>query len=82
MTRIIKKEVYCSKCKNNVVVPVLTSTSSFALEHDPKLKEKYLVDAINEYSKRISKYSIIEYKILIPKIVSFDEDDIPVVVEI
>lgn len=42
MTRIIKKEVYCSKCKNNVVVPVLTSTSSFALEHDPKLKEKYL----------------------------------------
>ena len=41
MTKIIRDEMYCPKCKKNYVVPVVLSTNSFMLERDPMLMEKY-----------------------------------------
>jgi len=41
MTKIIRKEMYCPKCKKSYEVPVVLSTNSFMIEMDPKLKKRY-----------------------------------------
>ena len=40
MTKIIKKELYCTNCKKVYTVPVIMSTNSFMVEKDPVLKRK------------------------------------------
>lgn len=41
MTNIIRKEMYCPKCKEKFVVPVVLSTNSIMLEKDANLRKKY-----------------------------------------
>lgn len=40
MTKIVKKEMYCSKCKKNFVVPVYMSVSSFLMSEEEKKRLK------------------------------------------
>ena len=40
MTKIIKRKLYCDKCKEYYVVPVVLSTNSFVLNHDARLKDR------------------------------------------
>lgn len=40
MTKIIKREMYCTNCQKSFVVPVMLSTNSFMIERDPVLKQK------------------------------------------
>ena len=40
MTKIIKKKLYCNKCKKYYDVPVVLSTNSYSLERNPLLKKK------------------------------------------
>ena len=40
MTRIIRQEMYCKKCKKSYFVPVMTSTNSMMINMDPELKKK------------------------------------------
>lgn len=41
MTKIVKREMYCNKCKKNYEVGVLMSTNSYMIEKDPILKKRY-----------------------------------------
>jgi len=41
MTKIIKKEMYCSACDKYYEVGVLMSTNSYMIEKDPELKKRY-----------------------------------------
>lgn len=41
MTRVVKKQMYCSKCNEFFEVPVVLSTNSYMLEMDKNLREKY-----------------------------------------
>ena len=40
MTKIIKKRMYCNKCKKYYTVPVVLSTNSYMLERDERLKQR------------------------------------------
>lgn len=40
MTKVIRKIMYCNHCKKEYEVPVILSTNSFMIEHDPILKAK------------------------------------------
>ena len=40
MTKIMKRPLYCKKCKKEYEVPVLLSTNSFMIENNPILKQK------------------------------------------
>jgi hypothetical protein len=40
MTKIIKKEMYCTNCKKSYEVPVVLSTNSFMIQNDPELRKK------------------------------------------
>ncbi len=40
MSTYMKMRLYCKSCKKHYLVDVLTSTSSFMIELDPKLKKK------------------------------------------
>ncbi len=40
MTKIIKQSMYCTHCKKSYEVPVLLSTNSFMIQHDPVLRQK------------------------------------------
>lgn len=42
MTKILKKKLYCDNCKKYYEVPVIMSTNSFMIQHDPVLKKKAL----------------------------------------
>ena len=40
MTKIIRETMYCKRCNKSYEVPVILSTNSFMIEHDPVLRQK------------------------------------------